>query len=109
LNIATYDKSDILKAFQKLNITTGDSVFLSTSLGMLGRPKTKNKNLLLTSSNWILESLIELIGKKGNIFVPTYSYSFGKKRKVFHIKSTDSTTGYFSNFFLKKKKYYTIT
>ena len=103
MNIATYDKSDILKAFQKLNITTGDSVFLSTSLGMLGGPKTKNKNLLLTSSNWILESLIELIGKKGNIFVPTYSYSFGKKRKVFHVKSTDSATGYFSNFFLKKK------
>ena len=37
---------DILKAFQKLNVKKGDSVFLSTSLGMLGMPDTKNKNLL---------------------------------------------------------------
>ena len=67
-------------------------------------PDTKNKNLLLVSSAWILEVLKELIGKKGNIFVPTYSYSFTKKRKIFCPKSTRSDVGYFSNFFLKQKK-----
>ena len=99
-----YNKLDILKAFRRLNIKNGDSIFITSSLGMLGMPDTKNKNLLLVSSVWILEVLKELIGKKGNIFVPTYSYSFTKKRKIFCPKSTRSDVGYFSNFFLKQKK-----
>jgi aminoglycoside N3'-acetyltransferase len=99
-----YNKLDILKAFQRLNIINGDSVFLTSNLGMLGKPDTKNKNLLKVSSTWILEVLKELIGRKGNIFVPVYSYSFTKKRKVFSPKSTRSEVGYFSNFFLKQKK-----
>ncbi len=103
MNSAVYDRSDIFNAFRKLNIGKGDSIFLSTSLGMLGMPKTKNKNLLLTSSNWILESLEELIGKSGNIFVPTYSYSFTKKKKTFNVNTTNSSIGYFPNFFLRKK------
>ena len=40
-----YNKLDILKAFQRLNIKNGDSIFLTTNLGMLGMPDTKNKNL----------------------------------------------------------------
>ena len=104
MNTAVYDRSDILNTFRKLNIVKGDSIFLSTSLGMLGRPKTTDQNLLLTASNWILECLQELIGEKGNIFVPTYSYTFAKKKKVFNVKSTNSTIGYFPNFFLKNKK-----
>jgi aminoglycoside 3-N-acetyltransferase len=99
----TYDKLKIFKTFKKLNIKKGDSIFLTTSLGMLGMPKTNNKNLLLISSNWVFKSLKELIGKEGNIFVPTYSYSFTKKIKIFSPKSTKSEIGYFSNFFLKQK------
>lgn len=101
--INEYNKSDLFRTFQKLDIKKGDSIFLSTSLGMLGKPKTTNKNILLTVSNWILESLKKLIGEKGNIFVPTYSYSFTKKKKIFSVKNTKSTIGYFPNFFLKKK------
>ena len=103
--INEYNKSDLFRTFQKLDIKKGDSIFLSTSLGMLGKPKTTNKNILLTVSNWILESLEKLIGEKGNIFVPTYSYSFTKKKKIFSVKNTKSTIGYFPNFFLKKKRY----
>ena len=40
-----YNKLDILKAFQRLNIKNGDSIFLTTNLGMLGMPDTKKKNL----------------------------------------------------------------
>ena len=61
--INEYNKSDLFRTFQKLDIKKGDSIFLSTSLGMLGKPKTTNKNILLTVSNWILESLEKLIGK----------------------------------------------
>ena len=99
----TYNKLKILKAFKKLNIKKGDSIFLTTSLGMLGKPETNNKNLLLVSSSWVFEALKKMIGKKGNIFVPTYSYSFTKKKNIFSPKYTKSDIGYFSNFFLKQK------
>ena len=89
--INEYNKSDLFRTFQKLDIKKGDSIFLSTSLGMLGKPQTSNKNILLTVSHWILKSLEKLIGKNGNIFVPTYSYSFTKKNKIFSVKNTKST------------------
>ena len=60
--INKYNKEDLFKTFQKLNIKKGDSIFLSTSLGMLGKPQTSNKNILLTVSHWILKSLEKLIG-----------------------------------------------
>ena len=102
--MSDYDKSDLKKAFNKLNIKKGDSIFLTTSLGMLGAPKTKNKNFLLTSSRWLYSILLDSVGSKGNIFVPTYSYTFTKKNKTFDLETTKADIGYFPNFFLNQKK-----
>ena len=41
--INEYNKSDLFRTFQKLDIKKGDSIFLSTSLGMLGRAKNTKK------------------------------------------------------------------
>tara|TARA_B100000902_G_scaffold316947_1_gene308436 strand:+ start:146 stop:937 length:792 start_codon:yes stop_codon:yes gene_type:complete len=98
-----YNQGDLKKALKKLEISSGDSIFLTTGLGMLGVPETKNKNYMQIASKWILSSLRELIGLKGNIFVPTYSYSFSKKKKYFDPSSTKADIGYFPNFFLKQK------
>jgi aminoglycoside 3-N-acetyltransferase len=102
--MSDFNQKDLVQAFKKIEIKKGDSIFLTTSLGMLGTPKTLNKNYLLTSSKWILDILINITGKDGNIFVPTYSYTFGKKNKIFSPKSTKADIGYFPNFFLKQKK-----
>ncbi len=99
-----YNQEDLKTALKKLNICNGDSIFLTTGLGMLGFPETKKKNYMLISSKWVLNSLKELIGLKGNIFVPTYSYSFTKKNKYFNPSSTKADIGYFPNFFLNQKK-----
>jgi aminoglycoside 3-N-acetyltransferase len=98
-----YDYSDIEICFKKIGLKKNDSVFLSTNIGMLGYPKSKNKNKILTSSKWILKSIKNIIGKDGNIFVPTYSYSFTKKVKKFDLLKTKADIGYFPNFFLKQK------
>ena len=102
--MSDYDKEELKEKFQEAGIAKGDSVFLTSSLGALGVPNTKSKNYLLVSSKWIFETLKELIGKKGNIFVPTYSYTFTQKNKIFNTKTTNAKIGYFPNFFLKKKK-----
>lgn len=101
--MSNYKKSDLSRAFKKLGIKKNDSIFLSTSLGMLGIPKTKNKNLLLESSKWILKTVQDSIGETGNLFVPTYSYTLTKKYKIFNPKTTKADIGYFPNFFLKQK------
>jgi aminoglycoside 3-N-acetyltransferase len=98
-----YQFTDIENVLTKLKLKKDDSVFLSTSMGMLGIPNSKNKNHILTSSKWLLSSIKKIIGKNGNIFVPTYSYSFTKKNKRFNPKKTKAEIGYFPNFFLKQK------
>ena len=99
-----YKIAEFKTSLIKVGLTCGDSVFLSTSLGMLGKAeKVKSFSKI---SNALLNSLIEIIGPKGNIFVPTYSYSFGNKRKIFSVNNTKSKLGQFPNFFLKKKSVY---
>ena len=101
-NIYHFTFLDLEKKIKKLDIKKNDSIFLSTNIGSVGIPKSKNKNYLLTTSKWLLEILKSKIGTKGNIFVPTYSYSFAKKRKIFDLKKTKSDIGYFPNFFLRQ-------
>lgn len=102
--MSDYDQKELKKKLLDIGIDKGDSIFLSTNVGMLGVPKTKNKNFLLVSSRWIFQCLSKIIGEKGNIFVPTYSYTFTKKNKIFNIEKTKADIGYFPNFFLKQKK-----
>ena len=71
---------NIIKAIKFSGIKKGSSVFLTTSLGMFGLNKNKNLNQLF------LKCIKKIIGPKGNIFVPTYSYSFSDKRlKIFDL------------------------
>ena len=98
-----YDRLDIEKVLLKLGLKKNESVFLTTSLGMLGVPNSKNKNHTLTASRWLLNSIKKIIGKNGNIFVPTYSYTFTKTKKKFNPKKTKADIGYFPNFFLNQK------
>lgn len=95
---------DLVKALKKSGIKKDYSVFLTTNIALMGQPASKNKNKLKTKSHWVLKAIKEIIGKKGNIFVPTYSYTFQtKQKKIFRPKNTRSEIGYFPNFFLKKK------
>jgi len=103
-----YTSSDFEKAFLSCGLKKGDSIFLTTSLGMLGTLKLEKKKLQINIiAKILLDSLLKIIGKNGNIFVPTYSYSFRKlskkKNYTFSTKNTKSLIGYFPNFFLKQK------
>ena len=79
-HIGDYNKKELLDAFLNIGIKKKDSLFITTNLGLLGVPQTKQKKFMLTSSKWLMENLKQIIGNQGNIFVPTYSYSFAKKR-----------------------------
>ena len=113
---SSYSEIYIIKSFKKLGLKRGDNIFVGTSLGMFGLPKkVKTQNQL---NKIFYSSLIKVIGVKGNMFVPTYSFTFGvphwknflKKEKKFQrkidscfTKQTKSEVGPFTNFFLKQK------
>lgn len=99
-----FDFNDFKESIYKVGLKKNDSIFLSTNLGILGVPKTTNTNYLLTTSRWLIKSVQSIIGKNGNIFVPTYSYSFTKKKRIYNPLTTKADIGYFPNFFLKQPK-----
>ena len=101
-----YTKDDIINALMHVGIKNGDTVFFTTSLGMIGLPNINgplNENKI---SKFIFNVIREFLGKNGTILVPTYSYSFSKSDKkklsVFNIYKTPSKIGPFSNFFIKQ-------
>jgi len=105
-----YNLDDFGPALRKSGIKFNDSVFLTTSLGMIGIPKSKEKITYSKIAISLLKSIKKIIGKNGNIFVPTYSYSFNdkknknnKKKNIFSVKNTKSEIGSFPNFFLKQR------
>ena len=98
MNNYIFNTADIRRAFKKLSIKKNDKLFVTTSLGMLGRLDSKeNINKIF------LDLLKKSIGNKGTLFIPTYSYSFGKKKKLFNLKKTKSEIGDFGNYILKEK------
>lgn len=102
-----YSNDDVLRALKGSGIKKGDTLFVTTSLGMLGAPKVKGRININKICKIILDSIKKVLGLNGTILVPTYSYSFGKtdenKMPIFDLKNTPSKIGPFSNFFIKQK------
>ena len=103
-------KDEMIKALKKTGIRKNDTVFFTTSIGMLGMPNIPNikgSHNINNISKFILDIIKEVLGPKGTVLVPTYSYSFGKllnnRLPVFNIKKTPSKIGPFGNFFMKQK------
>ena len=95
-----FNQSDIENALKKSGIKSGDTVFFTTSLGTLGFFEGDKKKLC----HIFLQSIKKILGKKGSIFVPTYSYSFGKKKKIFNPNLKNSKIGLFPNFIINHKE-----
>lgn len=98
-----YSKYDIEKSLSLLNITKGDTVFVTTSLGMLGMPEgitsTEELNALF------YQTILETLGEEGTLVVPTYSYTFGKHRitqPAIFSSDTPAEIGPFPNYVLKQ-------
>jgi aminoglycoside N3'-acetyltransferase len=95
---------DLVKSLKKIGIKKNCSIFLTSNIALMGTPVTKKKNQLKIKSVWLIKSIKKIIGKNGNIFVPTYSYTFSsKKMSIFSPHKTKSKIGYFPNFFMKMK------
>ncbi|MDC1140238.1 AAC(3) family N-acetyltransferase [Candidatus Pelagibacter sp.] len=95
-----YTISDIKDSINRLNINTGDNIYVSCNLANLGFPKIDSINLL---PGFFFKNLKKKISKKGTIIVPTHSFFLKDSKKDFNLKSTPCESGAFSNHILKKK------
>jgi len=98
-----YSYKDIVNALKQSGIKSNDTVFFSTSLGMVGIPPSSVKNL--EDLNRLFLDAIREVLYDGNIIVPTYSYTFGKSlasNLANFTRFTPAEIGDFPNYVLKQ-------
>ena len=95
---ADYNLIDIKKALLDLNIKPGDKIFIHSNIGFFG----KYYNIQNAQSQYMVfkEAIFNIIGKKGTLCLPSFSYSFCSGNK-WDIKNTPSVCGYLSEMALK--------
>ncbi len=93
-----YFVKDVVAALKQAGIKSGDSVFVHSDLKSFGKINYEiNRNDFLSS---FVESLKMVIGEKGNIIMPTFSYSFCEKEN-FDPETTPSKVGILTEYFRK--------
>ncbi len=101
-----YSKEDIPSALKKAGIQKGDTVYVSSSLGLIGCPP---ENIKSTDNlcELFYHAIWDVIGEDGTLIVPTFSYTFGKgtanEPAVFDPQTTPADIGAFPNFVLQQE------
>ena len=100
MNIKNFSQ---LKKTLKKYIFPGDEIYVESDI--LKFSHSINLNLKKDSLKKIYQLFKSLIGKKGTLICPTFSYSWGrdKKKKIFDIKKTQALTGSFPEYIRKRK------
>lgn len=100
----TYTRQNILEAIKNAGLRSNDTVFLTTSLGMLGIAENVNSSEEL--NQLFFGVLSEYFRDSGNVIVPTYSYTFGRstasKPQLFDPAMTPAEVGPFPEFFRRQ-------
>ncbi|MFK7968380.1 MAG: AAC(3) family N-acetyltransferase [Rickettsiaceae bacterium] len=93
-----YKSLDIIKSLKYCGVQKGDILFSHSNIGFWGSPEgVYDKEEIC---KLILEAIFEVIGQKGTLVVPTYTYSFGSGslEKVFSVKNCHSKMGVFAEY-----------
>ena len=93
-------KNKIKFALKKLGLQNGDTVLMHSDITVIVKYFKINWN---EASQVLKEAILEIIGTKGTLVVPTFNFDFCNKKKYVHEK-TQSVCGFFTNFILFKEK-----
>ena len=85
----------LIQCLKKLGLKENDIVFIHSSLGLIFG---KQKN----ASELLFKSIKEIIGKKGTVVAPTFTFECCNGR-IFDKKKIGTETGSFGNWLIKKK------
>ena len=93
---------EIKKKLSSLGLKSGDKLIVtSDALKLLIFLK---RNKIKYSLDNLIDDLIEIVGKKGNIIFPTFNWDFCKG-KIFNYETSKSMTGALSNVALKRNDF----
>lgn len=90
-----YVTQDLIDAYRQLGIRTGDCIYVTGNLGMLGIGPTTDKEKLLSLH---YQAIRDVIGESGTLVVPTHSFSICNTDQVFDPNTTPSETGPFTQY-----------
>jgi len=107
---APYTQADMEQALAAAGLQAGDTVFFTTSLGMLGLPAGLDLEDGDGLNRRCLAAIRAVLGPAGTALVPTYSYTFGKGTAsapaVFEPATTPAEIGPFPEFFRQQPGVY---
>jgi len=95
-----YTLNDIKKTISKIQISKGDTIYISCNLSKLGFPKLKKIDLL---PKYLFNNIKKKISNNGTIVAPAHTFFLNNRKDYFDPKKTLTESGSFSNFILKKK------
>jgi aminoglycoside 3-N-acetyltransferase len=80
----------------QLGVEPGDTLFVHSSLSSLGEVNG--------GAGTVIDALLDVIGDKGNLVLPTFTFSFSDGRSTpYHPKRTASRVGHITEYFRFKK------
>ena len=93
MSMYNYTIQNIQDSLKQVGLKKADNVFTYSNLGFFG--KLKNVETPEAYCNAFKDAILEIIGDKGTLVVPTFSYSFCNGTK-FDVLTTPSVCGMFS-------------
>ena len=95
-------QADIEHALKKAGVKSGDTILVHSSLTAFGKLCPDNKESMDTYIDFLMNSIVnamkKCVGTNGTILMPTFSWSFCKKR-IFDVTKTPSEVGALTNYF----------
>lgn len=90
-----YTYQELLTAYDKAGVTPGAVVYVTGNFGRPGKYERPGKEALLEGH---FTALMELLGPKGTLVVPTHSFSLCNTNIPFDLNATKSERGPFTEF-----------
>jgi aminoglycoside 3-N-acetyltransferase len=94
--------NDLEKIIKSFNFKNGDKILINSNLLKIFIKFKKNKKKF--DPNFIIDSIIDKIGKKGTLLIPAYNWDFCKGLGFDYFKSK-SLSGSLGNIALKRKEF----
>lgn len=99
--MADFDRNDLDRALDQLDLRRGDVLFSHANIGFFGRPEG-----VTSADQWasmLCDRVFARIGEEGTFVVPTFTYSF-PRREIFDPVHTVSRMGTFAEWIRRHPK-----
>lgn len=94
-NGSHYTTQELINALREVGVKQGDVVLCHSNVPLLGYPETGRSGSDMCKA--VLNAFDTVLGSRGTLVVPTFSYSYGKG-KLFDVNKTPSSVGVFSEY-----------